>query len=70
MGLGAILSQDIHGQKHPIVSLSQKLTTAEKSYALVEWECLTIRWTLESLWYYLLGNKIQLVSDPAPLIWI
>ncbi|XP_068097047.1 uncharacterized protein [Hyperolius riggenbachi] len=70
VGLGAVLSQVIDGEEHPVVFLSRKLTAAEKNYAVVERECLAIKWALDSLRYYLLGRKFRLISDHAPLYWM
>lgn len=70
VGLGAVLSQVINGEEHPVVFLSRKLTPAEKNYAIIERECLAIKWALESLRYYLLGRKFRLISDHAPLTWL
>ena len=69
-GLGAVLSQEINGEEHPVVFLSRKLTSAERNYAVVERECLAIKWALDSLRYFLLGRKFRLVSDHAPLTWM
>ena len=66
-GLGAVRSQEINREEHPVVFLSRKLTSAERNYAVVERECLAIKWALDSLRYFLLGRKFRLVSDHAPL---
>lgn len=40
-GLGAVLSQWVSGEEHPVVFLyGVTLTVAEKNYAVVEQECL------------------------------
>jgi hypothetical protein len=69
-GLGAVLSQVVNGEEHPVMYLSRKLTPAEKNYAIVERECLAIKWAVESLKYYLLGREFVLVTDHAPLAWM
>ncbi|XP_068121096.1 uncharacterized protein [Hyperolius riggenbachi] len=70
VGLGAVLSQMVHGEEHPVVYLSRKLTPAEKNYSIVERECLAIKWALEALRYYLLGRRFRLVTDHSPLTWM
>ncbi|EMP42589.1 Retrovirus-related Pol polyprotein from transposon 17.6 [Chelonia mydas] len=42
---------------------------AEK-YAVVEKECLAVKWAMETLHYYLLGWRFTLVTDHAPLQWM
>ncbi|CAJ0968777.1 unnamed protein product [Ranitomeya imitator] len=70
VGLGAVLSQEVNGDEHPVTYLSRKLTPAEKNYSVVEKECLAIKWALESLRYYLLGRQFRLVTDHSPLVWM
>lgn len=43
VGLGAVLSQVVGGEEHPVVYSSQKLTPAETNYIIVEQECLPIK---------------------------
>ncbi|KAM3939879.1 uncharacterized protein RB166_021883 [Leptodactylus fuscus] len=68
---GAVLSQVRGGEEHPVVYLSKKLNEHEKSHcAIVEKECLAIKWALEALRYYLIGRTFTLVTDHAPLKWM
>uniref|UniRef100_A0A803JIM9 Gypsy retrotransposon integrase-like protein 1 n=1 Tax=Xenopus tropicalis TaxID=8364 RepID=A0A803JIM9_XENTR len=70
VGLGAVLSQEINGEEHPVYYLSRKLNSQERNYSIVEKECLAIKWALESLRYYLLGRQFRLITDHAPLTWM
>ncbi|KAK5907134.1 hypothetical protein CesoFtcFv8_005014 [Champsocephalus esox] len=70
VGIGAVLSQEVHGEEHPVMYISRKLNTREQGYATVEKEGLAIKWALECLRYYLLGRHFTLVTDHAPLIWM
>ncbi|CAM5149942.1 unnamed protein product [Natator depressus] len=54
--LGAVLLQMVGEEEHPILYLSQKLLPREQKYAVVEKECLAIKWAMETLRYYLLGR--------------
>ncbi|CAJ0927874.1 unnamed protein product [Ranitomeya imitator] len=69
-GVGAVLSQVRDGVEHPVLYLSRKLNVHEQRYAVVEKECLAIKWALDSLKYYLAGRKFRLVTDHAPLKWM
>lgn len=53
IGLGAVLSQVNDGVERPIMYLSRKMLPRETRYATVEKECLSIKWAIESLRYYL-----------------
>ncbi|KAG6940206.1 hypothetical protein G0U57_018709, partial [Chelydra serpentina] len=70
VGLGAVLSQMVGDDEHPILFLSRKLLPRERKYAVVEKECLAVKWAIESLRYYLLGRRFTLVTDHAPLRWM
>ncbi|CAM4582851.1 unnamed protein product [Caretta caretta] len=63
VGLGAVLSQMAGEEEHPILYLSRKLLPREQKYAVVEKECLEVKWAMETLRYYLLGRRFTLVTD-------
>ncbi|CAM4562362.1 unnamed protein product, partial [Caretta caretta] len=44
VGLGAVLSQMVGDEEHPILYLSRKLLPREQKYAVVERECLAVKW--------------------------
>ncbi len=69
-GLGAVLSQVVDGEEHPVIYISLKLTPAERRYATVEREALAVKWAVLELRYYLLGRKFTLVTDHGPLQWM
>ncbi|XP_073427864.1 calcium-activated chloride channel regulator 1-like [Dendrobates tinctorius] len=68
--LGAMLSQEINGEEHPILYLSRKLSSCKENYAIVEKECLAIKWAADTLRYYLLDRRFKLVSSHVPLRWL
>lgn len=70
VGIGGVLSQEVHGEEHPVMYISRKLNTREQGYATVEKEGLAIKWALERLRYYLLGRHFTLHFNHAPLIWM
>lgn len=48
------------GEEKPVLFLSRKLLPREARYEMVSMECLAIKWTLNSLRYYLLGREFDL----------
>ncbi|CAM4532654.1 unnamed protein product [Caretta caretta] len=67
VGLGAILSQMVGEEEHPILYLSRKLLPREQKYTVVEKECLAVKWAMETLRYYLPGRRFTLMTDHTPL---
>lgn len=70
VGLGALLSQVHSGEEQPAVYLSRKCIELENEYTVILKECLTIKWALDALRYYLLGYKFDLIIDHVPLKWM
>lgn len=63
ISLGAILSQIIGGDKHPILYISWKLFPGEKAYSIIKEEALVVKWATDLLCYYRLGANFTLVTD-------
>ena len=63
LGIGAVLEQD----GKVVAYASRVLTKAEKSYSVIQQECLTIVYTLKQFRQYLLGHPFTLQTDHAPL---
>ena len=63
LGIGAVLEQD----GKVVAYASRVLTKAEKSYSVIQQECLAIVYTLKQLRQYLLGCPFTLQTDHAPL---
>ena len=70
VGLGAVLSQVIDEEEHPVLYISRKLLKHEMNYATVEKEALAVKWAIHHLRYYLWGRKFTLITDHAPLKWM
>jgi len=66
MGLGAVLEQG----RHVIAYASRALTKPEKSYSVIQQECLAIVYALKQFRHYLLGRPFTLQTDHAPLKWL
>ncbi len=55
--------QEEEGVRYPVLYLSQKLFSLEIRYSVVEKECLALKWALDSLKYYLLGQDFVIKMD-------
>ncbi|XP_075774682.1 uncharacterized protein LOC142826318 [Pelodiscus sinensis] len=69
-GIGAVLAQGEGADEHPVIYISRKLFMRERKYATVEKEALAVKWAIDLLRYYLLGNRFRVVTDHAPLRWL
>lgn len=54
----------------PVQYISRKFFPREIRYSTVEKEALAIKWALDTLKYYLIGNEFVLESDHQALQWI
>lgn len=69
-GIGGVLAQGTLGANKPVVFLSRKLLHSKTRYSTIEKKCLTIKWALEALRFYLLGQEFDLETDYWALTWI
>lgn len=70
-GIGCTLSQEFpDGMLRPISFASKTLSSAEKGYANIEREALSIIFGLKKFYKYLWGKKFILLSDNKPLTYI
>ena len=69
-GVGAVLSQSIDGEEHPVAFFSRKLLPREEKYSTVEKECLAIKLACQSFRVYLLGGHFTVQTDHRALEWL
>ena len=58
-GVGAILLQEVDGEKMPVAYASKKLLDREKNYSVIEKECLGVIWGISKFHRYLFGKRIR-----------
>ena len=66
-GLGALLEQLEEGEWRPVAYASRALTDAEKRYAQIEKETLSIVFGVTRFHEYVYGRKFLVINDHAPL---
>jgi hypothetical protein len=66
-GLGALLEQQFNDEWHPIAFGSRTLTQAERNYAPIEGETLSIVFACEHFHDYIYGRKFYMCNDHQPL---
>ena len=69
-GLGAVLSQIVEAEEHPVCYLSRKLLPYEINYSTNEKDCLAIVWSLNMLDPYLFGRSFIIQTDHNPIRWL
>ena len=70
VGLGAVLLRGEGVNQRLVQYISRKLFPRETKYSTVEKEALAMKWALDTLRYYLLGDEFLLETDHWALQWI
>ncbi|KAL7292652.1 hypothetical protein TKK_0013778 [Trichogramma kaykai] len=68
--LGAVLTQIIDGEEHPIAYASRALSRQERNYTVTEKECLSVIWAVEKYLGYILGSHFTVITDHTNLKWL
>ena len=67
-GIGAVLLQETKGEWMPVAYASRSMTTAEKNYAQIEKEQLSVVFACERFHSYIYGRRVLVETDHKPLI--
>src|SRR5699024_8656932 len=70
LGMSAVLSQEIDGERKVIEFVSKSFTDTERRYSTIEKEATAILVALEKWQHYLLGREVTVETDHKPLIWL
>ena len=66
-GVGAVLMQEIAGEKFPVAYAGKKLNTQQKNYSVMERECLAVVWAALKFEPFLYGKEFVIETDHQPL---
>ena len=69
-GTGAVLMQDVGGQRRVVDFMSRTFSDTEKRYSTIEREATAILWAFDKWHYYLLGRQFAIETDHKPLQWL
>jgi hypothetical protein len=69
-GLGAVLSQGPIGKDLPVAFARRSLNRAEMHYTTSEKELLAIVWSTKYFRPYLYEQRLKVVSDHKPVVWV
>ena len=58
VAIGAVLTQEVNGEEHPICYFSQKLSSSERKYSVTERECLAVIRAIEKFRGYIEGVRL------------
>ena len=67
-GLGAVLTQEYNGKLFPVAYYSSSLSKAEKNYAIVELEALSVLRAVLRWETFLAGKYFKVLTDHKPLL--
>ena len=66
-GVGAVLLQEIAGEKFPVAYASKKLNKCQKRYSVMERECLAVVWAVRKFEPHLYRKEFVIETDHQPL---
>lgn len=70
VAIGAVLTQEVQGEEHPVCYFSQKLSSSERKYSVTERECLAVIRAIEKFRGYIEGVKFTVYCDHAALSYL
>lgn len=70
VAIGAVLTQEVNNEEHPICYFSQKLSSSERKYSVTERECLAVIRAIEKFRGYVEGARFTVYCDHAALSYL
>lgn len=70
VAIGAVLTQEVDGEEHPICYFSQKLSSSERKYSVTERECLAVIRAIEKFRGYIEGVRFTVYCDHSALTYL
>lgn len=70
VAIGAVLTQEVNGEEHPICYFSQKLSSSERKYSVTERECLAVIRAIEKFRGYIEGVRFTVHCDHSALTYL
>lgn len=70
IGMGAVLQQEVDGQRRIAEFMSRMFNATERRYSVIEKEATAIKVALEKWRHFLLGCEFTIERDHRPLHWL
>ena len=70
VGVGAVLSQTVHGAERPVSFFSRSLSSAQRNYSAFDRECLAVVEAVNHFRPYVDGSHFKVVTDHHALKWL
>lgn len=66
-GVGAIMAHKVKSEERPVTFISSTLSPAEKNYAQIHREALSVVFAVQKLYKFLYGKKFEIITDNQAL---
>ena len=70
LATGAVLLQEVDGQRRIVDFMSRTFNETEKRYSSIEQEATAILWALKKWEHLLIGRRFKIETDHRPLQWL
>lgn len=70
LAIGAVLTQNIDGERRPIAYFSKKLSSTQRRYSATERECLAVLLSIENFKHFVEGSQFVVQTDAMSLTFL